>query len=128
MAHKSPPRLRLPVQKQQTIESPPIRKRPWNGGQRRPVFCFGLPGNPVSTFTIFELFVKPFLFKMMGHNFKAVISHRQLEKTITREKTERDSWLPVVFKEENKVTNIEYHGSAHINALCEADGLICIPA
>ena len=97
-------------------------------GQRRPVFCFGLPGNPVSTFTIFELFVKPFLFKMMGHNFKAVISHRQLEKTITREKTERDSWLPVVFKEENKVTNIEYHGSAHINALCEADGLICIPA
>jgi molybdopterin molybdotransferase len=97
-------------------------------GGRREVFCFGLPGNPVSTFTIFELFVKPFLFKMMGHNFKPIVSHRQLEKTITREKTGRDSWRPVAFTEENKVANIEYHGSAHINALCEADGLICIPA
>jgi molybdopterin molybdotransferase len=97
------------------------------GGQKQ-VFCFGLPGNPVSTFTIFELFVKPFLFKMMGHNFKPTISHRQLEKTITRERVERDSWLPVVFVENNKVANIKYHGSAHINALCEADGLICIPA
>ena len=100
----------------------------YNRGKRNPVFCFGLPGNPVSTFTIFELFVKPFLFKMMGHNFKPVVSHRQLEKTITRKKTERDSWLPVAFTEKNKAANIEYHGSAHINALCEADGLICIPA
>lgn len=95
---------------------------------RNPVFCFGLPGNPVSTFTIFELFVKPFVLKMMGHKFKAIIFYRQLEKTITRDKTERDSWRPVAFTEENKVINIEYHGSAHINALCEADGLICIPA
>jgi len=97
-------------------------------GGEKPVFCFGLPGNPVSTFIIFELLVKPFLFKMMGHNYKPVVSHRQLEKTITRNKTERDSWLPVVFTENNKVKNIEYHGSAHINALCEADGLMCIPA
>jgi molybdopterin molybdotransferase len=97
-------------------------------GHQSRIFCFGLPGNPVSTFTIFELLVKPFLFRMMGHNFKPVVSCRQLEKTITRKKPERDSWLPVVFTEKNKVTNIKYHGSAHINALCEADGLICIPA
>jgi molybdopterin molybdotransferase len=97
-------------------------------GHQSRVFCFGLPGNPVSTFTIFELLVKPFLFRMMGHSFKPVVSCRQLEKTIKSEKTERDSWVPVVFTEKNKVANIEYHGSAHINALCEADGLICIPA
>jgi molybdopterin biosynthesis enzyme len=23
---------------------------------------------------------------------------------------------------------VEYHGSAHINALCKADGLLCMPA
>jgi molybdopterin molybdotransferase len=97
------------------------------GGQN-PVFCFGLPGNPVSTFIIFELLVKPFLCKMMGHNFRPIVSHRQLERAITRKKTERDSWLPVVFTENNKVTSIEYHGSAHINALSEADGLLCMPA
>jgi molybdopterin molybdotransferase len=91
------------------------------------VVCFGLPGNPVSTFIIFELFVKPFLFKMMGHDFKPVVGYRQMERTITRKKTERDSWVPVVFTENNKIANIEYHGSAHINALSEADGLLCIP-
>jgi molybdopterin molybdotransferase len=97
------------------------------GGQK-PVFCFGLPGNPVSTFIIFELFVKPFLCKMMGHNFRPIVSHRQLEKTITRKKADRDSWVPVVFTSNNKVASIEYHGSAHINALSDADGLLCIQA
>lgn len=89
-------------------------------------FCFGLPGNPVSTFVMFELLVKPFLYKMMGHDFKPALSYRQLEKTITRRKTERDSWLPVVFKANGKVASIEYHGSAHVNALCRADGLLCV--
>jgi molybdopterin molybdotransferase len=36
--------------------------------------------------------------------------------------------VPVVFTENNKVGSIEYHGSAHMNALSEADGLLCIPA
>jgi len=102
--------------------------RPMVFGVSDEVFCFGLPGNPVSTFIMFELLVKPFLFKMMGHNFKAVVAYKQLERTITRKKTERDSWLPVVFTNDNKVASIEYHGSAHLNALCEADGLLCIPA
>ena len=101
--------------------------RPTVFGVSNEIFCFGLPGNPVSTFIIFELFVKPFLFKMMGHNFKPIVSYGQLERTITSKKTERDSWLPVVFTENNKVAIIEYHGSAHINALSEADGLLCIP-
>ena len=100
----------------------------WDEGEANTVYCFGLPGNPVSTFILFELLVKPFLFKMMGHNFEPVISYGQLEKTIARKKTERDSWLPVSFAKNGKVRKIEYHGSAHINALCKADGLLCIPA
>jgi molybdopterin molybdotransferase len=91
-------------------------------------FCFGLPGNPVSSFVMFELLVKPFLFKMMGHDFKPLRSQGVLIRTITREKAERDSWLPVVFTKDSKVVILEYHGSAHINALCEADGLLCVPA
>jgi len=102
--------------------------RPTVFGISEEVFCFGLPGNPVSAFVMFELLVKPFLFRMMGHNYKSAVSHRQLERTITRKNTERDSWLPVIFTDNDKVTQIEYHGSAHINALCKADGLICIPA
>ncbi len=91
-------------------------------------FCFGLPGNPVSTFVCFELLVKPFLYKMMGHNFKPPVTYAKLQKTITRKKTDRDSWLPVVLTQAGKAAKIEYHGPAHINALCEADGLFCMPA
>jgi molybdopterin molybdotransferase len=102
--------------------------RPTVFGISNDAFCFGLPGNPASTFIMFELLVKPFLYKMTGHDFKPVVSYRQLESTITRKKTERDSWLPVIFKENGKIASIEYHGAAHINAFCEADGLICMPA
>ncbi|MFQ5772591.1 MAG: molybdopterin molybdenumtransferase MoeA, partial [bacterium] len=91
---------------------------------------FGLPGNPASTFIMFELLVKPFLYKMTGHDFKPVVSQKTLESTITRKKTERDSWLPVktISNFKSQIASIEYHGSAHINALCEADGLVCMPA
>ena len=102
--------------------------RPTVFGISDDVFCFGLPGNPVSTFIMFELLVKPFLYKMMGYNFTPAVSYMQLERTIARKKTERDFWLPVVFTRNGKVAKIEYHGSAHINALCEADGLVCMPA
>lgn len=29
-------------------------------------YCLGLPGNPVSTFVLFEILAKPFLYKLMG--------------------------------------------------------------
>jgi molybdopterin molybdotransferase len=102
--------------------------RPMVFGVRDKAFCFALPGNPVSSFVMFELLVKPFLYKMMGHDFKPPVSHRKLAKTISRKSAQRDSWLPVVFREDGRVQRIEYHGSAHINALCEADGLLCVPA
>jgi molybdopterin molybdotransferase len=102
--------------------------RPTVFGVAEKVFCFGLPGNPVSGFVMFELLVKPFLYRMMGHDFKPAFSRGQLERTITRKDAERDFWLPAVFRENGKVAQIDYHGSAHITALCEADGLICVPS
>jgi len=90
--------------------------------------CFALPGNPVSSFVMFELLVKPFLYKMMGHDFRPAVSDRRLAKTIGRRKTDRDSWLPVAFTVDGGVAQIEYHGSAHIGALSGADGLLCAPA
>lgn len=102
--------------------------RPMVFGVSEDVSCFGLPGNPVSTFIMFELLVKPFLFKMMDHDLKPAVSSRKLTKSIRRKKTERDSWLPMAFTGDDGVFQIEYHGSAHINALCKADGLLCVPA
>jgi molybdopterin molybdotransferase len=92
------------------------------------VYCFALAGNPVSCFVMFELLVKPFLYKMMGHDFRPAVSDRKLARTISRKKTERDSWRPVVFTAAGMVEPLGYHGSAHMVALCEADGLVCVPA
>jgi molybdopterin molybdotransferase len=102
--------------------------RPTVFGVSDKAFCFGLPGNPVSNFVMFELLIKSFLYKMMGHDYRPVFSRGQLEATIKKNKSERDSWLPVVFTRNGKIAAIDYHGSAHINALCEADGLLCVPA
>jgi molybdopterin molybdotransferase len=35
--------------------------------------------------------------------------------------------VPVRITNEFTVEPVEYHGSAHFNALCGADGLVCMP-
>jgi len=90
-------------------------------------YSIGLPGNPVSTFIQFEILVKPFLFKLMGHEFRPIETVLPLARTITRKRTKRESWIPVRMTEDGRVRANDYHGSAHINALCDADGLIVVP-
>jgi molybdopterin molybdotransferase len=90
------------------------------------VYCFGLPGNPVSTFVLFELLVKPFLYKLMSYDYTPAAVSMPLAKSFRRKKTERQSWIPVVITDAGMLKTIDYHGSAHVNALCIADGLISI--
>jgi molybdopterin molybdotransferase len=87
-------------------------------------YCFGLPGNPVSTFVVFELLVKPFLYRLMGHDYSPVHVRMRLDGTITRKDTDRQSWNPVRITSEETVEPVQYHGSAHLSALCEAGGLV----
>jgi molybdopterin molybdotransferase len=88
--------------------------------------CFGLPGNPVSTFVVFELLVKPFLYRLMGHDYLPVHVRMRLDGSITRKDTDRQSWIPVRITSEEAVRPVEYHGSAHLSALCDAGGLVPI--
>ncbi len=88
------------------------------------VYCFGLPGNPVSTFVLFEILVKPFLYKLMGYNYRYPNVQMPLCETLRRKKTIRQRWLPVAITEKGTVKGVEYHGSAHINSLSGADGLV----
>ena len=87
-------------------------------------YCFGLPGNPVSTFVIFELLVKPFLYRLMGHDYSPIHVQMRLDETITRKDSDRQSWIPVRITSEETVKAVQYHGSAHLAALCEAGGLV----
>ena len=90
-------------------------------------FVFGLPGNPVSSFVIFELLVKPFLLKMMGCTHETISLGLPAGASIKKKKTSRKSFIPVRILD-GSVFPIEYHGSAHINAYTLADGIITIEA
>jgi len=86
-------------------------------------YCFGLPGNPVSTFAVFELMVKPFLYRLMGHDYSPLCVQMSLEEAVVRKDTDRQAWIPVKLTSQTSVRPVQYHGSGHVLALCEADGL-----
>jgi len=87
---------------------------------------FGLPGNPVSCFTIFELLVKPLLLKMMGMTRPLTGQRLPLGTEYHRKRKDRMQWIPVQLRD-GKIYPLEYHGSAHIFSLAEADALAAIP-
>lgn len=101
--------------------------RPTVFGTKGEQFVFGLPGNPVSSFVQFELLVKPMLLKMMGHKYEPSVIRLPLAKKYRRNKSTRRSLVPVKVETDGRVYPIEYHGSAHINSLTSANGLITVP-
>lgn len=96
-------------------------------GMKEKKFFFGLPGNPVSTFVVYEIFVKPFLYRMMGHDYRPPVIKGVMKQDFKRKKSERTLFIPVGYRD-GFVEMLEYHGSAHIYAFSQAAGLLCIPA
>jgi molybdopterin molybdotransferase len=89
---------------------------------------FGMPGNPVSTFVIFQILIQPFLYTMTGHCDARPAVPLRLSGDITRKSIDRLEFLPVKITCEGSVRPIEYHGSAHIHAYTSADGMIAVPS
>jgi len=99
--------------------------RPTVFGKKGNQFIFGLPGNPVSSFVLFEIMVKPFLLKMMGNNDIPVLFRLPMGINYSRKKSGRKSLLPVEIRD-GKVFPVEYHGSAHIYSYTRAKGVISV--
>lgn len=91
-------------------------------------FCVGLPGNPVAAFSQFELLVKPFLYRLMGLEYQPPEIRIPMAETRTRQRFARESWFPAKITAEGTVLPCEFHGSAHVDSLCEADCLGTMPA
>ncbi len=101
--------------------------RPTVFGLRGKSRIFGLPGNPVSSFIIFETMVKPLLYAMMDHSFCSGEEDRVIGVDLKRKKADRTEFRPVRRTLDGMVVPVEYHGSGHIHAISLADGLMRIP-
>jgi molybdopterin molybdotransferase len=88
-------------------------------------YLFGLPGNPVSAFVQFELIIRLLIDKITGCTELQPSLLLPLGSDYKRRKSDRKSFLPVKIKF-NEVFPVEYHGSAHIHAYVEADGIIAV--
>ncbi len=90
-------------------------------------FVFALPGNPVSSFNIFELLAKPFLFKLMGHEYSPPVLKLPMGADYERRSTGRMGFVPAKINNAGCIEPISYHGSAHINAFVVANALFSMP-
>ncbi len=93
----------------------------------RPSYVFGLPGNPVSAFVIFEVFVRPLLARLQGLRYAPRTVRARLAEGFRRRDVERVELRPVRL-ERGEVRALEFHGSAHLNALSGADALLRLEA
>jgi molybdopterin molybdotransferase len=91
--------------------------------RRQGAFVLGLPGNPVSAFVIFEVFVRPLLCRLLGLRYAPPVVRARLAGTVKRRDTERVELLPVRL-EGGEARPLDYHGSSHLNALSAANALL----
>lgn len=104
--------------------------KPLAFGRYRGVPYFGLPGNPVSAYVGFQVFVKPALIKMMGLPQQPRLTRpaRLLEAI---ESDGRESYLRayVVRETEGWVASLTGHqGSGNLRSFVQANALVIVPA
>jgi len=100
-------------------------------GTKDKTVVFGLPGNPVSTMVIYDIFVKPVLKKMSGDSVNFNFTGKaMIEKDFRRKKAERQEYIPVKVTRSGMEVGampVEFHGSADMMAVTKANGLLIIP-
>jgi molybdopterin molybdotransferase len=99
-----------------------------HGRNRR---IFGLPGNPVSAFVTFELFVRPMIRAMQGH---ATLDNPVVAARLTHtagNRSGRRSYVPARVRRNGngttQVSLVEFHGSADLRSLVGANALAILP-
>jgi len=108
-------------------------------GKADPVLLFGLPGNPVSSFVTFELFVRPVLRRLAGHaRLHRPADRAILEEPVSKSKGRRGYQRVVAMRDPDgspvrdkkgrvRVRLAGGQGSHVLSALALADALAVIP-
>lgn len=99
----------------------------------RRVLVFGLPGNPVSGFVCFELFVRPVIAALAGRGFSAADPISGHLSHAFDHKGGRAACLPAKIRTASvlggapTVEILSWHGSADMATLANANCLVCLP-
>ena len=91
---------------------------------------FGLPGNPVSSLVVFELFVRPALLKMAGHSNPFRPTFKAKLKEAVANKDKRTNFMRAIITQregENYAKTTGPQGSGVLYSLVLANGFIVIP-
>ncbi len=108
-------------------------------GSRAPVLLFGLPGNPVSSFVTFELFVRPVIRRLAGHpRLHREADRAVLEEPVSKSRGRRGFQRVVALRSSDgtperdaagrvRVRLAGGQGSHVISALAAADALAVVP-
>lgn len=98
-------------------------------GRVRGLFFFGLPGNPVSTFFTFELFVRPALARLGGATFEPpVFLHARLAKPF-RQKTGLTMFMPARVRNQERDPVVElltWQGSGDLVGIAASNCFLVI--
>jgi molybdopterin molybdotransferase len=108
-------------------------------GRDRPVLLFGLPGNPVSSFVTFELFVRPVVRRLGGHRrLERPADRAVLEEPVAKSRGRRGFQRVVALRDADgsplrdaggrvRVRLAGGQGSHVLSALAVADALAVVP-
>jgi molybdopterin molybdotransferase len=93
-----------------------------------PHVVFGLPGNPVSVYLGFHLFV----LRAAARLTRSAPPLREVSLPLgcdfNRRAAKRAEYVPCRLAEDGRLRPVEFHGSAHLTALSAADGFFIAPA
>jgi molybdopterin molybdotransferase len=110
-----------------------------DGDPGAPVLLFGLPGNPVSAFVTFELFVRPVLRRLAGHaRLQRPVDRAVLEEPVTKSQGRRGYQRVTALRDDDGLPVRDGHGRVRVrlaggqgshvlSALAAADALAVIP-
>ncbi len=104
--------------------------KPLAFGNYRGIPFFGLPGNPVSAFVGFELFVRPAIERLSGGSPPSRLI-RKVRLAEAVESDGRESYLRAIVREENGTLMARlagHQGSGNIFSLVRANALLIIPS
>jgi molybdopterin molybdotransferase len=89
---------------------------------------FGLPGNPVSAFVCFTLFVRPAIRALAGHRDPGPkIETLTLAEPLTAS-NDRPTYHPAKLTPDRRIVPLPWFGSADLRALLPAEALLVLPA